>query len=165
MPQLCERWPAEHDGNERRSVERLGEQTSNTDRAVSFAGRVAVVGGSIPSSAGVLAERPSSRRDLPVPRAGLANAWPRRHRLLGMALRYARLVVTELDGGAGRLGRLGRARRHLSLCRGSSGGGAGGAVGCRQRLVFPRPGLAKPCHHFGLRGCNLVRIRFLCAAY
>src|SRR5260221_4474280 len=100
MPQLCERWPAEHDGNERRSLERPGEQTSNTDRAVSFAGRVAVVGGSIPSSAGVLAERPSSRRDLPVPRAGLANARARRHRLLGMALRDARLVVTELDGVA-----------------------------------------------------------------
>src|SRR5260370_32223250 len=106
MPQLCARWSAEHDGNERRSVERQGEQTSNTDRAISFAGRVAVVGGSNPSSAGVLAERPSSRRDLPVPRAGLANARPRRYRLLGMALRYARLVVTELDGGARRRGRL-----------------------------------------------------------
>src|SRR5260370_14136626 len=129
MPQLCERWPAEHDGNERRSVERLGEQTSNTDRAVSFAGRVAVVGGSNPSSADVLAERPSSRRDLPVPRAGLANARPRRHRLLGMALRYARLVVTELDGGAGRLGRLRCAGRHWRLFRASPCGGAGAAFG------------------------------------
>src|SRR5258705_13877514 len=116
------------DENEHRSVARQGERTNNTDRAISFAGRVAVVGGSYPSSARVLAQRPSSRRDLPVPRAGLANAWPRRHRLLGMALRYARLVVTELDGGAGRLGRLGRARRHWSLCRASSGGGAGVAV-------------------------------------
>src|SRR5882757_10568292 len=83
-----------------------GEQTNNIDRAVSPAGRAAVDGGSDPSSARVLAQRPSSRRDLPVPRAGLANARPRRNRLLGMALRYARLVVTELYGRAGGPGRL-----------------------------------------------------------
>jgi hypothetical protein len=37
---------------------------------------LAVVGGGNPSSAGVLAERPSSRRDLPVPGAGSATAAP-----------------------------------------------------------------------------------------
>src|SRR5664279_2763702 len=107
---------AEDDENERRSVARQGKQANTTDRAISFADRVAGVGGSNPSSAGVLAERPSSRRNIPVPRAGLANARPRRHRFLGMALRYARLVVTELDGGAGSLGRLGCAGRHWRLC-------------------------------------------------
>src|SRR5258705_13272433 len=85
-----------------------GEQTNNIDRAVSPAGRVAVDGGSGPSSARVLAQHHSFRRALPVPRAGLENARPRRHRLLGMALRYALLVVTEPDGGAGRLAGPGR---------------------------------------------------------
>jgi hypothetical protein len=69
-------WPAEHDESERRSVERHCQQTNHADRAVSFAGRLAVVGGGNPSSAGVLAERPSSRRYLPVPGAGSATAAP-----------------------------------------------------------------------------------------
>src|SRR5260370_34723877 len=106
MPEPCERWSAEDDDNERRSVARQGEQINNIDGAASPAGRVATIGGSDPTSARVLAQRPSSRRNLPVPRAGMANARPRRHRLLGMAVRDARLVVTDLDGGAPRLWRL-----------------------------------------------------------
>jgi hypothetical protein len=65
--ELSERWSAEDDENERRSVARQVEPTNNIDRAVSPVGRVAVDGGSDPSSARVLAQHHSSRRDLPVP--------------------------------------------------------------------------------------------------
>src|SRR5882672_8047886 len=44
-------------------------------------------------------------------------------------------------------------------------GGTGVTVDRRQRMVFRRPGLANPCDHCGLRGCNLVRIRFLFTSY
>src|SRR5882724_3123435 len=73
MPELNERWSVEDDENERRSAARQREQTDDIDRAISPAGRVPVVGGSDPSSARFLAQRHSSRRDLPVPRAGLAD--------------------------------------------------------------------------------------------